>query len=140
MSSDHRARGRAGGEPRRGSVDRSAVPGGIKQHELETAERAATQGHEVTFVPATGRGRTADVKIDGVRWELKSPSGSGKATITDILRSARGQGDRVVLDLVRTSLPIADVNAQISAFFGRYTFVYEVWVFPRLGESYRRTR
>ncbi|MFD4180690.1 hypothetical protein [Rhodococcus sp. NPDC058514] len=116
------------------------MPGGIKQHELETAERAAALGHAVAFVPATGRGRTPDVKIDGVRWELKSPSGSGKSTITDILRSACGQGERVVLDLARTPLPIAEVNAQISAFFERYTFVYEVWVFPRKDEPYRRSR
>lgn len=53
-----------GEEPHRGGVDRSAVPTGLKQHELDAAERLASRGHRVVFIPVTRKGKVADLMID----------------------------------------------------------------------------
>lgn len=37
-------------------------------------------------------------------WELKSPTGSGKKTMENNLRSANGQSRRVVIDLTRCKM------------------------------------
>jgi len=59
-------------EPHRGDVDRSAVPTGLKQHELDGAKRLAAHGHRVVFIRVTGKGKIADLMIDDELWELKS--------------------------------------------------------------------
>lgn len=64
-----------GEELRRGKVDRSRVPTGLKQHELDTVQRIANRGHDVTFIPPHDT-KTADVTIDGQPWELKSVTGA----------------------------------------------------------------
>lgn len=63
--------GQRGDEPHHGRVDRSAVPTGLKQHELDGAERLASRGHRVVFIPVTGKGKIADLMLDGEVWELK---------------------------------------------------------------------
>lgn len=90
------------GDPRRGKVDRSRVAH-VRQHELDTAERLAAHGLDVEFRQESSR-READILIDGVRWELKSPEGGGAQTMRNQLRRGRGQADHLVVDLARTSL------------------------------------
>nr|WP_236630775.1 hypothetical protein [Bifidobacterium aemilianum] len=50
------------------------------------------------------RRRNPDFTLDGETWELKTPRGSGKNTINNILRKAGRQSPNVVVDL--TSCPI----------------------------------
>lgn len=95
-----------GEEPHRGGVDRSAVPTGLKQHELDGAERLAARGHRVVFISVTGKGRVADIVIDNEVWELKSISGSTDDAVARNIRRAAKQASRVVLDM--TDSPITD--------------------------------
>lgn len=95
----------SGEGPHRG-VDRSAVPTGLKQHELDGAERLAGRGHRVVFIPATGKGKIADLVIDDELWELKSISGSGDDAVARNIRRGAKQASRVVLDM--TDSPITD--------------------------------
>jgi hypothetical protein len=93
-----------GEEPHRFGVDRSAVPTGLKQHELDGAERLAARGHRVVFIPVTGKGKIADLMIDDELWELKSISGSSDDAVARNIRRAAKQAPRVVLDM--TGSPI----------------------------------
>lgn len=96
-----------GGEQEpRGGVDRSAAPTGLKQHELDGAERLARRGHRVVFIPATGEGKVADLMLDDELWELKSVSGSSHDAVGRNIRRASKQASRVVLDM--TNSPITD--------------------------------
>ncbi len=54
----------------------------------------------------SGHCRTPDLreKDSTITWELKSPTGDGKKTIDNNLRSAKGQSKRVVLDLSRCKM------------------------------------
>jgi Contact-dependent growth inhibition CdiA C-terminal domain len=88
-------------DPGRGRVDRSQVKH-VLQHELDTAERLADLGELVTFIPAPGTVRVADVEKNGVRWELKSPISSSRNTIVTRLGRGAGQAAHIVFDLSRT--------------------------------------
>lgn len=48
--------------------------------------------------------KTPDIKINDLRWEIKSPKGNGRKTIDNNLRSARKQSHNIVLDLRRAKL------------------------------------
>jgi DNA-binding protein YbaB len=100
----------SGNEPHHGCVDRSAVPTGLKQHELKGAERLAARGHRVVFIPVTGKGKIADLTIDDELWELKSISGSGADAVARNIRRAAKQAPRPVPDI--TDSPITDEVAK----------------------------
>ena len=45
-----------------------------------------------------GFGKTPDVRIKGIEWELKSPQGNGVKTIENILKKATKQSNNIILD------------------------------------------
>lgn len=109
-----------GDEPPRGGVDRSAVPTGLKQHELDAAERLAGRGHRVVFVPVTGKGKIADLSVDGELWELKSISGSSDDAIARNLRRAAKQASHVVLDVTDSPISEETVKRLVRHYARRY--------------------
>lgn len=94
------------------------VPSGLplEPHEIATANRLADVGLRVRFQEIDNRpgAKNIDVTIDSQLWELKSPRGVGKSTISNQLRRAKEQGaKRIVIDNARTPLPDADVLAEL---------------------------
>lgn len=125
------------GEPAgRGRVDRSQVKH-LKQHELDTADRLADLGHDVTFLPRAVI-KSADVLIDGVEWELKSPIGALPASILQGLREGRKQARRVLVVLARSPLSWDDAVAAVDAVFERYDGVTEVGATWHAADADRR--
>ena len=51
-----------------------------------------------------GSGKTPDLRIKGIEWELKSPQGDGVKTIENILKKAAKQSKNIVLDFSRTKM------------------------------------
>ena len=51
-----------------------------------------------------GFGKTPDLRIKGIEWELKSPQGDGVKTIENILKKAAKQSDSIVLDFSRIKM------------------------------------
>lgn len=92
------------------TVGHILIPGGMKPqpetHELETADVFARTGKDVEFIPPRRmRGsKMPDIKMDGVLWEMKSPTGSGKKTIQDQIKRAMRQSKNIILDGRRTKL------------------------------------
>jgi Contact-dependent growth inhibition CdiA C-terminal domain len=112
-----------GEQAHRGSVDRSAVPTGLKQHELDGAKRLARRGHRVVFIPAVARkGKTADLMLNDELWELKSISGSSDDAVARNIRRAAKQASRVVLDI--TDSPITD--EAVKRLVERYAWRYKL--------------
>ena len=52
----------------------------------------------------TGTGKTPDLRINGIEWELKSPQGNGVKTIENILKKAAKQSKNIVLDFSRIKM------------------------------------
>ena len=51
-----------------------------------------------------GSGKTPDIRIKGIEWELKSPKGDGIKTIENILKKATKQSNNIILDFSRTKM------------------------------------
>ncbi|MFO0971313.1 MAG: hypothetical protein U0520_03115 [Candidatus Saccharimonadales bacterium] len=64
---------------------------------------AAKLGSDVTFlVPDRRKGtKTPDIEMNGLHWEIKSPTGKSSRTIENNLRLALKQSPNIVLDLRR---------------------------------------
>jgi len=69
-------------------------------HELRTAESLSTAGYIVEFIKKSevDYEHTADVYLDGVLWEFKSPTASSLKAIERNMRRALDQSDKVVFD------------------------------------------
>lgn len=87
---------------------KTIIPYGVfpELHELETAAVFLAQGYDVEFiVPSRTKGsKTPDVKIDGILWEIKSPTGNGKKTVEKQLQRAGKQSKNIILDGRRSKL------------------------------------
>ncbi len=51
-----------------------------------------------------GAGKTPDLRIKGLEWELKSPQGDGAKTIENILKKATKQSKNIILDFSRIKM------------------------------------
>ena len=77
-----------------------------RPHELAAAQIIAQHfGSDVIFLRRLSS-KTPDLYIlkTNIRWELKSPEGSGKHTIQNNLRNASRQSENIILDLRRSKL------------------------------------
>jgi hypothetical protein len=57
--------------------------------------------------------RSPDVKISGVFWEIKSPTGTGKRNIERQLQIAIKQSDNIVFDARRSKIHIAKIRNKL---------------------------
>ena len=77
-------------------------PGDVSpwQHEEATAKVLALYGYDVEFVRKSNRDRehSADVYIDGEKWEFKSPRSRLLSAVERNLRRAKNQSSRIVFD------------------------------------------
>ncbi len=53
---------------------------------------------------APGFGKTPDIRINNIEWELKSPQGDSVKTIENILKKATKQSKNIILDLSRIKM------------------------------------
>ena len=51
-----------------------------------------------------GAGKTPDLRIKGIEWEIKSPQGNGVRTIENILKKATRQSSNIILDFSRIKM------------------------------------
>jgi Contact-dependent growth inhibition CdiA C-terminal domain len=100
---------------------KSIIPFGVfpERHELETAAIFLKQGLDVHFIlPSRTKGsKTPDVMIDGVLWEMKSPTGSGEKTIEKQLQRAGKQSKYIIFDGRRTILGDAVIENELQKQF-----------------------
>lgn len=70
------------------------------QHEVRIGEILALAGHSVEFL-AEGRLPTADVRIDDIEYEIKSPEHFNPNTLEHTLRNALKQSPNIIIDTSR---------------------------------------
>ncbi len=83
------------------------IPAGVSpwDHELKTAQALAQHGHVVAFVEVSNnqRAKTADVVIDGVPYEIKSPKTDKLSAVERNLKRATKQSSNIIIDSHRMS-------------------------------------
>jgi len=89
---------------RKSKEGRVIIPAGVGPwpHELRVAEILALAGYVVEFI-AKGIGKTADILLDGVEYEIKSPLTDKANSLEHILRKALKQSPNIIIDSSRTN-------------------------------------
>ena len=78
----------------------------LAEHEYATIKLLLSLGYDIELIPTSQvKGmRTPDISINGVLWEIKSPTGNSKNTIKHTLQNASHQANNVIVDLRRCKL------------------------------------
>jgi len=93
------------------------IPAGMKpypeKHETTAADILAS--HFKTNIEFIERNnyKTPDLLINGVRWELKSPTGKGKRNIQRQLREGSKQSRNIVFDARRSKIHIVRIKSEL---------------------------
>ena len=81
---------------------RIIIPAGCRPwpHELRVADILAMAGHVVEFIPESNA-KTADIYLDGMEFEIKSPKSANTNSLEHILKKALRQSCNIVIDTSR---------------------------------------
>ena len=79
------------------------IPAGRKPwlHEMRVAEILALAGHRVEFIEEKSGIRTADIRLDGIEFEIKSPETFNANSLQHKLRDASKQSPNIIIDTSR---------------------------------------
>ena len=69
-------------------------------HELRVAKILALAGYAVEFIPETNT-KTADILLDGIEFEIKSPKSANVNSLEHILKKAVKQSCNIIIDTSR---------------------------------------
>ena len=69
-------------------------------HEQRVAKILALAGHAVEFIPESNT-KTADILLDGVEFEIKSPKSANANSLEHILKKAVNQSCNIIIDTSR---------------------------------------
>ena len=69
-------------------------------HEQRVAKILALAGHAVEFIPESTT-KTADILLDGVEFEIKSPKSANANSLEHILKKAVKQSCNIIIDTSR---------------------------------------
>jgi hypothetical protein len=85
-------------------------------HELDTARALARSGRDVEFlVKGVGdREKSADILMEGIVWEIKSPRASNIKAVERNVKRARNQASNVIVDSHRMKgVPDAAIEREL---------------------------
>ncbi len=67
---------------------------------------------DIKFIPRSNQ-RTPDFLINNLRWELKTPTGTGKYNIQHLLHSAIQQSKNIIVDARFSKMHIAKIKNEL---------------------------
>ena len=101
-------------DPRPSGTGSFTVPPGsvVNRNERRAGDQLASMGFKVKANPIVNEQHTKnpDFTIGSDAWELKTPTGSGRNTIDNLLKKAGKQSSNVIIDLSGTSLSLGEVE------------------------------
>lgn len=114
------------------------IPVGLKpkleDYEIAVAEVLAGYFKaDVEFVPRSNH-QTPDFLINGILWELKSPTGTGKNNIQRQLQDAKHQSVNVVIDASRSKMHASKIRHQVEYQFKIVKSVRRLLYVPKTGK------
>lgn len=125
-----------------GRIDISKLKVPPEKHELETARYFAERGYDIEFIPPNNSPKmhTPDIMMDGVAWEIKSPTGKSKRTIEQNLRQAVKQSHNIIFDLRRINLSQSQCLNQLEKQFSLKTYIKRLLIIKNNGELVQLVR
>ena len=95
-------------------VDSKCVLLDHSEEEREIADILAKKYGRILYPQ---RIKTPDYLIEDEKYDLKSPTGSGKNTIYDLVRKSKAQADNFIICLDKTLLELKEVELQIKTIY-----------------------
>lgn len=102
----------------------------IQIHELATARALADAGYDVEFAHKTEGNRvtSADVIVNGVLWEMKSPQAGSRRAIERNLRKASKQSANIIFDSQRMKgISDAEVKRELHKYADLIKAIRRLW-------------
>jgi len=89
-----------------GKIDVTRISKPPEKREFETAKFLSQLGKDIEFIePSRCKGaRTPDIIMDGLKWEIKCPTGKSSRTIENNFRAGLRQSENIILDIRRCKL------------------------------------
>ena len=119
-----------------GKIDISALNTPPEKNELETAKYFAALGKDVTFIRPSSipNQHRPDIEMDGLEWEMKAPTGSGKRNIEYNFRKAVAQSKNIIFDLRHVKIHEQQCIAQLEKEFSERPYLNKLYVIKKNGE------
>ena len=119
-----------------GKIDISALNTPPEKNELETAKYFAALGKDITFIRPSSipNQHRPDIEMDGLEWEMKAPTGSGKRNIEYNFRKAVAQSKNIIFDLRHVKIPEKQCIAQLEKEFSERPYLNMLYVIKKNGE------
>lgn len=111
------------------------IPNGVslEKHENDTIIFFTNLGYDIELIPPSHipNTKSADFKMNGKQWEMKSPKGKSRSTIEHAFQAAAKQSDNVIFDLRRTSIPLEKSLIILSKLLNTSKKVKTLWVITK---------
>ena len=104
--------------------------GNIRDHERRTAKAIAQAGYVVEFTPTSElhTRKSPDVVIDGIHWEMKSPTSSNMGQIERNIKRASKQSRYIIIDSQRIkNLPDKKIEDYLRKCVRNRKLVKKLW-------------
>ena len=91
----------------------------LKEHEYRTVKLLLDNGYDIELIPPSAiKGlRMPDIMMQGVAWEMKSPTGNGKNTLKNTIQNASHQSGSIIIDLRRTAVQDGAAVKELEKYF-----------------------
>ncbi len=83
-------------------------------HEVSAAQIISNFLHADAEFIVRNNYKSPDIRINGLLWEIKSPTGSGKRNIERQLQHAMKQSDNIIFDARRSKIHIAKIRSNLN--------------------------
>ena len=119
-----------------GNIDISELNTPPEKNELETAKYFAALGKDVVFIRPSSipNQHRPDILMDGLEWEMKAPTGSGKRNIEYNFRKAVAQSKNIIFDLRHIKISEQQCIAQLEKEFSERPYLNKLYVIKKNGE------
>ena len=129
-------------------VDGKNVVLDTSKDEINIAEILCKKyGYNITCLPRINNPKNiqvADYLIDGVKFDLKQPTGSGKNVLYGMIHKKRKQANNFIFDISKTPLPNEEIERQITSIYSsdRTMFVDKIILFKdnEIQKVYQRNK
>jgi hypothetical protein len=91
----------------------------LEKHEFRTVSFLSSHGFNIELIPPSQvkYSRTPDLKMCGLKWEMKAPKKNGKNTFDNIERKALRQSENIIFDLRRCRASESTTTARLKKDF-----------------------
>ncbi|MBQ3409992.1 hypothetical protein IJG66_01375 [Candidatus Saccharibacteria bacterium] len=120
---------------RKGKITPNGVV--LKTHENATAVFLTEQGFNVDLIPASNiEGvHTPDIKMNGLKWEMKAPLGEGNQLMKNTVQKAIKQSQNIIIDLRHTKRHQTKCLRELEREFGKSKKIKRLKIITKSGKT-----